>query len=94
MENSNFPALEIKLDIDELQKSACSFLFKGCLGVNFNSLISHTWEPILEPFCFIIVERKQHGEKIFSFSLDSTRTKELNINITEEFVSFSSYKIK
>ena len=88
IENNNVPAFEMQLSIEELKKSSGSLLFKGCLGINFNSLISHTWEPIIEPFWFIVVQNKNQGENTLTFSLDITRTKELNINITEEFVIF------
>ncbi len=90
IENNNFPVLEFKLGLDELLISPISTLIKGNFYLNFNSPVSHSWEPVLEPFWFVITKMKQQNEEIISFSLDFTRSKELKINLTEEFVRLYS----
>jgi len=89
MDRNNFPALDLSFNIAQWIRTGLSTLLKGRLSVHFNSLVSQTWEPIIEPFYFILTQRKIPGEFLSAFTLDSSQSPSgLLLNLTEEFLDF------
>jgi len=86
MDRNNFPALDLSFNINQWLHTNLSTLIKGRLSVLFNSLVSQTWEPIIEPFYFIFTQRKIPNETTTALTLDSAHSKDIKINLTEEFV--------
>lgn len=86
MQTSHFPILEAELAISEYKKTTTSSVLQGEFRLHFYSLSSKHWEPIIEPASFVLTHNKTSEQDITAFTLNTSRTTQLNINLTDEFV--------